>query len=466
LHIKSSKKRVLSVFNLVMINVIAIDSLRNLPANASTGLGIVLFYLLATVCFLLPCILVTAELATHHPKTGGSYAWVKAAFGPQWGFLNIWLQWIYNVFWYPTVLIFIATNIAYLINPALATDKSFMLPMIIGMFTLATLFNTFGMKLSSLLSTLSAIFGTIIPMLLIIGLGATWLLHGKPLAISITPQHLFPKLSQLHNMAIMVVILFSLMGLEMSAVHAEEVKNPQRDYPRALLYSSIIILITMVLASAAIAIVVPQHSLNIVSGLDQAFDFFFKAFHLTWLMPVAITLVVLGAFGGMAAWVIGPTKGLAIAAEDDCAPKIFAARNKNNVPVKVLIFQWLVVMILCALFLFFKDINTWYWILSDLTAQLALLFYITLFAAAIRLRYKTPYNPAAYRIPLGNVGIWAVGLLGIISCIGAIALGFLPPDNIKIGHIVAYESFLVLGILIFSLLPFLISKLTQWQRKP
>ena len=95
-----------------MINVIAIDSLRNLPANAEMGLTIAFFYVIIALLFLLPCILITAELATHWPKTGGAYVWVKEAFGPRWGFVSIWLQWIYNVFWYPTILSFIAVNIA------------------------------------------------------------------------------------------------------------------------------------------------------------------------------------------------------------------------------------------------------------------------------------------------------------------------------------------------------------------
>jgi glutamate:GABA antiporter len=458
MHFESTKRRVLSVFTLVMINIIAIDSLRNLPANAEMGLGITLFYVLAAICFLLPCILITAELATHRPKTGGAYVWVREAFGPRWGFANIWLQWIYNVFWYPTILSFIAVNIAYLINPALANNKAFMLPMIIGMFSIATLVNAFGMKISGLISTLSALFGTIIPMVFIIGLGIAWLLQGKPLAITPTTHHFFPNVFHLHNLAFLVVVLFSLMGLEMSAVHAEEVKNPQRDYPRALLYSGLIILVTLIASSTAIAIIVPKTSLNILSGLDQAFAIFLNAFHLHWMLPIAISLIVLGAFGGMSAWVIGPTKGLAVAAEDNCAPKMFASRTQNNVPVPVLLLQWLVVIGLCCLFLFFKYMSTWYWILSDLTAQLALLFYVILFAAAIRLRYKTPKNPNAFRIPGGKFGIWLVGGIGIMTCVIAIGLGFIPPDGVKIGNIFVYESILIGGIVVFSVLPFLISR--------
>ena len=43
-----------------------------------------------------------------------------------------------------------------------------------------------------------------------------------------------------------------------------------------------------------------------------------------------------------------------IAAEDKCAPKIFAKRTKKNVPINILIMQWIVVVILSCLFLLFK----------------------------------------------------------------------------------------------------------------
>lgn len=460
-YFANNTKRVLSVFQLVMINVIAIDSLRNLPANAETGLNIVFFYLIAAILFLLPCVLITAELATHYPKTGGTYVWVREAFGPRWGFLNIWLQWIYNVVWYPTILSFIAANIAYLFNPALTGNKIFMISMIIGLFTIATLFNSFGMKLSGLLSTLSAIIGTIIPMVFIILLGIFWVTTGKPLAITPTFAHFLPNLADFHNIAFIVIVIFSLIGLEMSAVHAEEVKNPHKDYPRALFYSSIIILVSLTFSSLAIAIVVPKTDLNIISGLDQAYARFLSAFHLNWLLPITILCILLGGFGGMSAWVIGPSKGMMVAAEDGSLPKILGYHNKKNVPVGILIMQWIIVIALCSLFLFIKKINTSYWILSDLTAQLALLFYILFFAAAIRLRYIKPINKQAYRIPGGKIGMWCVAGIGILTCIAVIIIGFMPPQRLQITNVTVYELILIGGIILFSLPPFI---LHRWRK--
>src|SRR3990167_11108796 len=297
------RKRPLSVFMLVMINVIAIDSLRNLSTNAAFGLGVPFYYLLATLFFMLPCAWIIAELATHHPKTGGAYVWVERAFGPPWGFVTIWLQWIYNVFWYPTILSFIAANIAYLFNPELANSVSFMLPMTLGLFLISTVSNSFGMRLSGEVSTVCAIVGSILPMLFITVLGILWIAYGKPLAITPTLHHFFPALGETGHAAFLVVILFSLFGLEMSAVHAGDVEHPTRNYPRALLYSSLLIILTLTLASTAIAMVVPHNTLNIITGLDQALSQFLDAFGLRFLLPIALIAMVFGGFGNMSAWV-------------------------------------------------------------------------------------------------------------------------------------------------------------------
>ena len=109
MEISRKPGKALSVFGLVMINVIAIDSIRNLPISAATGYACVVYYILGSLLFFLPGILVSAELATHYPKTGGSYVWAREAFGPRTGFVAIWLLWIYNVVWYPTIIIILAS---------------------------------------------------------------------------------------------------------------------------------------------------------------------------------------------------------------------------------------------------------------------------------------------------------------------------------------------------------------------
>lgn len=461
MQITRNKTKVLSVFGLAMINVIAIDSLRNLPINAEYGLSIVAFYIIGAICFFIPCMLITAELATNMPQTGGSYIWVRKAFGPRMAFMNTWLQWIYNVVWFPTILSFIAASISYLIAPELANNKTYMLSMIIGMFILATAVNCLGMRMASWISSFGALVGTIIPMAIIIVLGACWLSLGRPSAIDFNLNIMLPKVTHFNDLAFLVVILFSLIGIEMSAVHAGDVKQPAKDFPRALWISGSFIIASMIFSSLAVAVILPKASINIVSGLNQAFDQFLSNFGLGAWMPVAILCIIVGGFAGMAAWVLGPTKALMVAANDGCAPKFFAKANRFGSPINVLITQAIIVVALCSVFLMFDSVSASYWVLSDLTAQLALIYYIILFLTALRCRKVLPKKAGAYRIPGGKVGIGLVCLVGIITCVVTITLGFLPPSDVKITNVALYDWSLGLGVVIFTVAPLVLYQINQ-----
>lgn len=452
-----TRKRVLSVFSLVMINVIAVDSLRTLPLGAKLGLSLVTYYILAAFIFFIPVALVAAELATAFPQTGGMYVWVREAFGRRVGFIAIWLQWIYNVVWYPTIMAFIAATIAYIFAPHLSNDKSYLLMTIIALFWLFTLLNCFGMKVSGWLSTAGALFGTLLPMICIGILGITWYTQGHLPAWGENASWL-PKFDAWGNFSLFGTILFGLIGMEMSAVHAEEVKNPQKDYPKALLISMFLIFSTLVLGSLAIAIVVPQSQLSIVSGILDASSIFFNTWHMPWMVDVLACLIILGCLSGVSAWIIGPTKGLLVCAHDGSLPKALAFTNKHGAPTTLLLLQAIVFTALSSLFILVHTINEAYWLLNDLCDQLALLAYIFMFAAAIKLRYSQPDHYRAYKIPGGNISMWIIAGVGILCCSFTILIGFVPPTQIPINNIWFFELFLIIGLFVFIGLPWFFSK--------
>lgn len=450
-------KKVLSVFSLVMINVIAVDSLRTLPITAKLGFSLISYYMVAAFAFFIPVALVAAELATAYPNTGGIYVWVREAFGRRAAFITIWLQWIYNVVWYPTILAFIAATLAYLFAPDLANNRYYLWGTTLCLFWVFTLLNCFGMKVSSIISILGASLGTILPMVGVTVLGIVWIVMGHPIQISSASTWL-PDFTSLGNLSLFSAVLFGLLGMEMSAIHAEEVKNPQRDYPRALAYSTVIIFSTLVLGSLAIVIVVPNDALSVVSGLIDAYAIFFNAYNMPWMTPLTAGLIILGGVSGLAAWIIGPTKGLLVSAHDGCLPRQFSRMNRHGAPTVILLTQGLIFTLLSTVMIFVESVNAAYWILSVMCAQLALLAYLFMFAAAIKLRYSRPDQHRAYKIPGGNFGMWIVAGTGFICCLITTLIGFVPPTQIPIDNVNFFESFLVGGMLLFVLVPWSLAK--------
>ena len=454
-------KKVLGVFQLVMINVIAVDSIRTIPFSAEYGFSLVFFYILAAIMFFIPSALISAELGSGWPNTGGIYVWVREAFGKNASLVIIWLNWIYNVVWFPTIMGLIAGTITYFFNPELVQNKLYMASMILILFWGATYINCLGMKASSFLSTVSAIIGTILPMLLIGILGIVWFYLGNPVEIDISWKGLFPNAKNFGNLAFLSNVLFGLIGLEMVATHAAEMRNPKRDYPKAIAISVVIILLTIVFASLAVAMIVPHDDINLVTGTLQAFAIFVHKLNMPWLLPIMAFFIILGGLGGVGAWIIGPPKGLMVAARDKSLPEYLSNTNKHGVPVRLLVLQGVIVSFLCFAFVIMPSVNSSYWLLSAMTAQLAMVVYLFLFLSGIKLHISKPEISREFKIPLGRFGISVTTGLGCIACIGTIIFGFIPPKHIGIVNVFEYEMTLIGGMILLCMIPFLIHKLSK-----
>lgn len=450
-----SKNKVLSVFSLTMITVGSVDSIRNLPATALFGSELIAFFILGALFFLVPAALVSAELSSQFPEQGGIYVWVKEAFGKRFGFLAIWLQWIENVIWYPTILAFVAGTIGYMISPSLTTNKYFLIGIILASFWGVTLLNLRGMRSSAFFSSLCTISGLLLPMSLIIGLGFAWFFSGRPIQIDLSPSHLMPALHNSEGWTSLTAIMLSFCGIEIATVHANDVQNPQKAFPKALGLSVAIILVTLVLGSLALAIVLPHNHISLVAGIMQAFQAFLDVYHLTWLMPLMALMLILGGLGSVNNWIIAPTQGLLVAARDGNLPPQLQLTNAHQAPIALLLYQALIVSILCGAFLFMPSVNSAYWFLTALAAQLYMLMYILMFLSAIVLRKRIPIKANAFSIPGGFKGLLFVSGIGLIGTLTTFVVSFMPPDVVNVGGVFRYETALLIGLVIMCLPPFL-----------
>lgn len=293
-------------------------------------------------------------------------------------------------------------------------------------------------------------------MLLICALAFAWFRQGNASAINLSASSLVPRFTHIAELVFFSQIVYSLLGLEMSSVHALEVKNPAKDYPKALLISAIIILVSLIGASLAIAIVVPHNVLNNLTGIIQAFDLFSQAFNMPWLSGLIACAILIGGICAVATWIIGPTKGLFAAADDGLLPAFLAKTNRFGVPYAMLLTQGIICSLLTLAYVVLPTMEGAYFALSAMAAQLSMLMYAIIFAAAIRLRYSQPNTVRPFKIPGKNVGIWIAAGLGFLLSISIVILGFVPPTTqVNLGDVMRYESFLIGGMALI-LLPILL----------
>lgn len=428
----------ISFVSLVILIIAAIDNMRNLPAAALFGSSLIFFFTISALVFLIPTALIAAELSAAFPENGGIYQWVNKAFGKKWAMAAIWLQWINTMVWYPTMLSFIAGTLAYLINPELAENKTYLISCILVIFWGLTLVNLKGIHVSALINNICCIAGTMLPLVFLIILGAVWYFSGHPLQIEVSSDTLIPPLHNTTSWVSLIAIMASFLGIELSGVHVNDVKNPQRNFPRAVFLATLFIFLSMTLGSLAIAFVLPGQEINLISGVMQMFSNFFKAFGLEGLTPIITLLIVVGSIGTMINWLISPAKGLLHAAEFGFLPPFFTRKNRAGVAYNILLAQATLVTLLCLIFLLEPSVNGFYWFLTALSTELYMIMYILMFCAGLSLHYTYAKRENGFKIPGGQLGIWAISLLGLMGCVTTIIVSFLPPENVEIGNPMRY----------------------------
>jgi amino acid transporter len=422
------KKKILGVFTLAMINVAAVLSIRNFPSMAIYGWSCIGWYIIGTILFLIPISLAGAELATGWPEGGGVYAWVKQAFGEKGGFVAIFCEWSNNLVWFPTVLAFIASTLAFAITPSLAANPWYMFSVMMLAFWGTTLIAYFGEETSTKFSNVGVILGSILPAAIIIFFAIVWIAAGAAMVLpAFSLSAVVPEIS-LATLPFFATVVLLFAGMEMAGFHALEAKNPQKDFPRAMLISAAIIFVLTVLGTLAIAFVIPADKLNLASGVMQAITYFFTAAGVAWLRAPMAVLITIGGVVLLAAWLIGPAKGLGVVAEAGNMPPLFNRTNKYGAPVAVLLIQAAIGTVISLLYVFLPSVNQAYWILSAMTVELLCIVYVLVFAALIKLRYSRPDTPRAFTIPGGMAGVWLVGGLGAFGVIFTFIVGLLPPD--------------------------------------
>ncbi len=446
----------LSLFSLIMMTIVSVDSIRNLPGTAIFGPQLIFFFVAAVFLFLLPSALISAELSSCHDDENsndtGIYLWLKKAFGDKTAVFGIWFQWLENVIWYPAILSFLAGTVGYIINPHLVNNRYFLFFTITISFWAMTFINLRGVDLMAKLSNWCSILGLILPMAIIITLGAMWFFGGHPSQIHLTHTSILPNFHD-HNIWISLTsIMLSFCGMEMVTIHAKDVHNPQRNFPRALLISCVIIACTLLFGALSIAVVVPHDNINLVAGVMQAFSNFFNYYHLTWLLPVMALSLAFGGIGSCINWIIAPTRGLLIAAQDGYMPKFLQKQNKYNAPSSLLIGQAILVTLLTSLYIFIPSINGTYWLLTVLAAQTYMLMYLLMFAAGFVLRRQSPNIQGSFKIPGGKFATYLVAFMGIIGATITFVVGFIPPTDSTI-HVnyYQYELSLILGLILLTL---------------
>ena len=361
--------------------------LEDIIGKAGYGRALLLL-LLVPLFWSLPTSLMVGELASAMPCEGGFYHWVRQAMGPFWGFQEAWLSLAASVFdmaIYPTTFVLYLSHVA----PALTAGSRGLL-LKLGIVAISAIWNLRGAVAVGRGSERMMVI-SLAPFVVLIGL-AIW--HG--LRHSIAPAAAGPP-AEVDLGGAVLVALWNYMGWDNASTIAQEVENPQRAYPRAMLSSAVVVMCVYMLPLAAVWMAgIPAERFSTGAWVDAAM--------LLGGPALAVAVVLAGSLDGLGtfnALTLSLTRLPYAMAEDGLLPRVLARRWANGVP-------WVSVLA-CSLgwalalgFTFERLISI------DLVLYGAAL--LLEFVALVVLRIREPQLRRPFKIPGGLAAAITVGM--------------------------------------------------------
>jgi amino acid transporter len=426
---------------------------RWIAAAARNGQSSISLWILAALLFFVPTSFVIVELSTRFPEEGGLYVWTKVAFGDFHGFVAGWTYWIYTVFYFPGLLLASAAMAAYIGGPRtawMAQDQTFLLAGSFVLLVVAVWLNIIGLQIGKWLQNAGGV-GTYLPLMMIVGVAfLLWSRHGSATHFSwsaMVPHWDWDTVNFWPQLA------FAFAGLELVSAMSEEVKNPQRVFPRAIFASGGLIALMYIAGTVAVLIMLPSETVDPKSGVFQAITEGSAVLRMAAVGVIAALLVTVGNAGGVGSTVAGVARIPFIVGIDRYLPAAFGKIHPRwKTPHISILVQAVISGVILLLAQINENMRGAYQIVVDAATILYFIPFIYMYAAAIKL-YARPdrrENPSAVLIPGGRLGVCVAGGMGLVVVGVGIVLSFIPPGDTS--SKILFETKLVAGTVLSVML--------------
>jgi amino acid transporter len=418
---KAAAPRALRMFDMILFSVCAILLLSQVTLTAQIGPSAVVWTLLIIAMFFLPYGLMTAELGSTYPDTGGIYAWIVRAFGNRWGTRVSWWYWVNVALWVPSVYLMFSVVLTDIFFPGMG----FWAQVGIAMVLIAAnwLVNVLTLDTGKWVSNLGAMITVGVIVLIGVAGIVAWNTDGSATEFAWNTESMIPTAA---TMALALpIIIYNFLGFELMSSASNEMHNPRRDVPRTIVIAGVLIGSFYLISTIGMQIVMPADEISETSGLMDVLKSVFGS-------GVLVTLVGIGIlyafFAALIPWTIGANRAAAEAAEQGDLPPVFKRINaKHRTPVGAAGMTALVsasiTLIYGVLFsLTNGDIDALFWSLFAFSSIVFLLPYVAMSLAFLRLRKIDADATRPYRVPGGAAG--AIVSAGLVVALLAAAVFF------------------------------------------
>src|SRR5438067_2284298 len=308
--------RTLGRWDLVLLKIVAIVNINNVPPVAVYGRTSLVLWAIAFATFFVPEAIAVLVLARRYPGEGGIYLWTRREFGDVHGFLSGWCYWTNNLFYVPVLLVYFAGIVAFAggaRTAALVDNRWFVATIAFGWLAIITVANVRGMGVGKWINNAGGIGSAATIVLLVVAAAVA-----RRQGVAATPPMVAG--SALDMASGLGVMCFAFIGIELASTMADEIRDPERDIPRAIFITGGIAIVSYLLAADALLALVPTGELGAIQGVMQAVSRGADAAGAAWLVAPIAVVMALSVGGATSAWFAGPARIPFVAGLDRALP--------------------------------------------------------------------------------------------------------------------------------------------------
>jgi len=391
-------KKAFRGIDMTLFTVAAILVIDTLAPSAAIGPSSISWWIITLVLFFIPYGLITAELGTTYPEQGGLYVWVRNAFGERWAARTTWLYWINVALWMPSVYVLFAGMFAQLFIPDLSLWGQILIGILMTWVTVVI--GIIALDIGKWVPNIGALMKALI--MLVIGVGAFVYAARHGVANDLSFRNILPSWDA--GLYFLPVIVYNFMGFELMSGAGEEMQNPQRDIPRAIITAGLLIAFFYLMGTIGMLMALPAEQLGLVTGIIDTLRILFGE---SGLGGVIVTILGIGALytflTNMVTWTMGANRTAAEAANEGELPAFFGQLHPvNKTPVGAYVLTGIVSSAVLVIYgLMAATAEELFWSLFAFSSIVFLMPYLAMFPAFLKLRRVDADRPRPYRVP-GN----------------------------------------------------------------
>ena len=362
------------------------------------------------VAFLLPYGLIASELGTAYRGDGGLYDWITLAYpGTRWGARAAWWYWLNFPLWMASLAVMIPDLlcIAFGIEIGIWTGLVLQLVFIL----IVTVIACFPVCDSIIILNVCAAIKVGLAVL-VGGMGIYYIVRNG-FVNDMSPATFLPQFN-LDSLSSISVIIFTMLGFEIVCTFSNEMDDPRRQIPRAIIVGGLVIAGIYLLGGFGIGAVIPADQVDAATGLIEAV-MIIRGEDSGLFVSVVTLLFMVTLFGNMISWSLGINNTACHAAERGDMPPVFARRHpKTRMPVGTVVVNGVVASVICVVGVVMTLIapdSELFWTFFALNMILLLMSYLPIFPAFLKLRRTDAQIERPFKIPGNSLVLTITALL-------------------------------------------------------